>query len=150
MGYTCSYMADLYGNDEYTAQALEKRKAAAYWFKKAKNKRSYVCALRDICREYAYIDSLSLALSYLQKADSVGKTLNDPNVYSSILNAYGNIYQMQREYELAEKRISREEFLSIIGNRSKCHLKLLRFSQPIYRNQPTTKSQRNIAKDTSK
>ena len=103
MGYTCSYMADLYGNDEYTAQALEKRKAAAYWFKKAKNKRSYVCALRDICREYAYIDSLSLALSYLQKADSVGKTLNDPNVYSSILNAYGNIYQMQREYELAEK-----------------------------------------------
>lgn len=103
MGYTCSYMADLYGDDEYTAQALEKRKAAACWFKKAKNKRSYVCALRDICHEYAYIDSLSLALSYLQKADSVGKTLNDPNVYSSILNAYGNIYQMQREYELAEK-----------------------------------------------
>ena len=34
MGYTCSYMADLYGDDEFTAQALEKRKAAAYWKQK--------------------------------------------------------------------------------------------------------------------
>ena len=103
MGYTCSYMADLYSHDEYTVQALEKKKAAAYWFKKAKNKRSYVCALRDICREYAYIDSLSLALIYLQKADSIGKTLNDANVYSFILNAYGNIYRMRNNYKLAEK-----------------------------------------------
>ena len=102
MGYTCSYMADLYGDDEFTAQALEKRKAAAYWFKKAKNKRSYVCALRDICREYAYMDSLSLALAYLQKADSICQTLNDINVYRSILNAYGNIYRMKGEYKSAE------------------------------------------------
>ena len=102
MGYTCSYMADLYGDDEYTAQALEKKKAAAYWFKKANNKRSYVCALRDICREYAYIDSLSLAFTYLQKADSICQTLNDINVYRSILNAYGNIYRMKGEYKLAE------------------------------------------------
>ena len=103
MGYTCSYMADLYGNDEYTTQSLEKKKAAAYWFEKANNKRSYACALRDICREYAYIDSLSLALTYLQKADSICQTLNDINVYRSILNAYGNIYRMKGEYKLAEK-----------------------------------------------
>ena len=103
MGYTCSYMADLYFDYEYASKSLEKKKEAAFWFKKANNPRSYVCALRDICMNYAAMDSLSQALSYLQKADSVGKTLNDPNVYSSILNAYGNIYQMQREYELAEK-----------------------------------------------
>lgn len=102
MGYTCSYMADLYTRNEYTTQALEKKKAAAYWFKKAGKKRSYVCALRDICREYAYIDSLSLALTYLQKADSLCQTLDDINVYRSILNAYGNIYQMKGEYKLAE------------------------------------------------
>ena len=103
MGYTCSYMADLYFDYEYTSKSLEKKTEAAFWFKKANNPRSYVCALRDICMNYAAMDSLSQALSYLQKADSIGKTLNDPNVYSSILNAYGNIYQMDGKYKLAEK-----------------------------------------------
>lgn len=82
MGYTCSYMADLYFDYEYASKSLEKKTEAAFWFKKANNPRSYVCALRDICMNYAAMDSLSQALSYLQKADSIGKTLNDPNVYS--------------------------------------------------------------------
>lgn len=103
MGYVCSYMADLYFDYEYASKSLEKKTEAAFWFKKANNPRSYVCALRDICMNYAAMDSLSQALSYLQKADSIGKTLNDPNVYSSILNAYGNIYQMDGKYKLAEK-----------------------------------------------
>lgn len=103
MGYACSYMADLYFDYEYASKSLEKKTEAAFWFKKANNPRSYVCALRDICMNYAAMDSLSQALSYLQKADSIGKTLNDPNVYSSILNAYGNIYQMDGKYKLAEK-----------------------------------------------
>ena len=102
MGYVCSYTADLYAKDEYAIQSLKKRKEAALWFKKAQNKRSYVCALRDICRNYAYMDSLSLALTYLHKADSIGKTLNDANVYSSILNAYGNIYTITKDYDKAE------------------------------------------------
>ena len=103
MGYTCSYMADLYARQDYPSLSLRKTKEAAVWFQKANNKRSYVCALRDICRRYAYMDSLSLALTYLQRADSLCQTFNDINVYHSILNAYGNIYQMQGEYELAEK-----------------------------------------------
>lgn len=103
MGYACSYMADLYAHDEYTNLSLEKTKEAAIWFQKANNKRSYICALRDICRRYAYMDSLSLALTYLQRADSLCQTLNDINVYRSILNAYGNIYRMKGEYKLAEK-----------------------------------------------
>lgn len=103
MGYICSYMADLYFDYEYTYKSFEKKKEAAFWFKRANNPRSYVCALRDICMNYAVMDSLSQALTYLQEADSIGKNLNDKNVYSSILNAYGNIYQMKGEYELAEK-----------------------------------------------
>ena len=102
MGYTCSYMADLYFDYEYTSKSLEKKKEAAFWLKKANNSRSYVCALRDICMNYAAMDSLSLALTYLQKADSICQTLNDINVYRSILNAYGNIYQMKGEYKSAE------------------------------------------------
>ena len=102
MGYTCSYMADLYFDYEYTSKSLEKKTEAAFWFKKANNPRSYVCALRDICMNYAAMDSLSLALTYLQKADSLCQTLNDKNVYRSILNAYGNIYQMKGEYKSAE------------------------------------------------
>ena len=102
IGYTCSYMADLYARQDYPSLSLRKTKEAAVWFQKANNKRSYVCALRDICRRYAYMDSLSLALTYLQKADSLCQTLNDKNVYRSILNAYGNIYQMKGEYKSAE------------------------------------------------
>ena len=102
MGYVCSYIADLYSINEFALESLKKRKEAALLFKKAKNQRSYVCALRDICRNYVYIDSLSKALTYLQKADSIGKTLNDKNVYASLLNAYGNIYAMQHKYEKAE------------------------------------------------
>ena len=102
MGYVCSYTADLYSINEFASESLKKRKEAALLFKKANNKRSYVCALRDICRNYAYMDSLSKALAYLQKADSIGKTLNDKNVYASLLNAYGNIYAMKHKYEKAE------------------------------------------------
>lgn len=102
MGYVCSYTADLYSINEFASESLKKRKEAALLFKKAQNQRSYVCALRDICRNYAYMDSLSKALTYLQKADSIGKTLNDKNVYASLLNAYGNIYAMKHKYEKAE------------------------------------------------
>jgi tetratricopeptide (TPR) repeat protein len=102
MGYTCSYMADLYFDYEYASKSLEKKTEAAFWLKKANNPRSYVCALRDICMNYAAMDSLSLALTYLQKADSICQTLNDINVHRSILNAYGNIYQMKGEYKSAE------------------------------------------------
>lgn len=49
MGYTCSYMADLYARQDYPSLSLRKTKEAAVWFQKANNKRSYVCALRDIC-----------------------------------------------------------------------------------------------------
>lgn len=48
------------------------------------------------------MDSLSLALTYLQRADSLCQTFNDINVYRSILNAYGNIYQIKGEYKSAE------------------------------------------------
>ena len=102
MGYTCSYMADLYFDYEYTSKSVDKKKEAAFWFKKANNPRSYACALRDICMNYTAIDSLSQAFYYLQKADSIGKTLNDTNVYESILNAYGNLYRRKGEYKLAE------------------------------------------------
>ncbi len=102
MGYTCSYMADLYFDYEYTSKSVDKKKEAAFWFKKANNPRSYTCALRDICMNYTAIDSLSQAFYYLQKADSIGKTLNDTNVYESILNAYGNLYRRKGEYKLAE------------------------------------------------
>ena len=102
MGYTCSYMADLYFDYEYTSKSVEKKKEAAFWFRKANNPRSYACALRDICMNYTATDSLSQAFYYLQKADSIGKILNDTNVYESILNAYGNLYRRKSEYKLAE------------------------------------------------
>ncbi len=46
-------------------EAIKRYKSAAKCFKKENNTDSYACALRDIGREYARMDSLSLALSIL-------------------------------------------------------------------------------------
>lgn len=71
--------------------------------KKEKNTDSYACALRDIGREYAQMDSLSHALNILIIADSVAANTSNINVTASINNALGNIYSMQNKYDKAEE-----------------------------------------------
>lgn len=101
-GYINCYMGDLYEQKSMQKQAVTKYKTAANKFKAANNVRSYACALRDIGREYALMDSLSRALEVMQKADSVASKLNDDNVKGSIANSLGNIYRMQKQYNKAK------------------------------------------------
>lgn len=91
MGYACSYQGNLYESQDYIPNAIEKFRQAAGYFLQAGNHRSHACALRDLARQYAYMDSLPAAFAVLHKADSIVSTLNDDEVYSSILNAYGNL-----------------------------------------------------------
>ncbi len=67
--------------------------------KKENNTDSYACALRDVGREYACIDSLSRALKILTIADSVARNTKNIEVTASIDNALGNIYAMQNKYD---------------------------------------------------
>ena len=101
-GYINCYMGDLYEKKNMQEQAVNKYKTGANKFKTANNVRSYACALRDVGREYAFMDSLSRALKVMQKADSIAIRLDDDNVKSSITNSLGNIYQMQHEYSKAK------------------------------------------------
>ncbi|WP_071145524.1 tetratricopeptide repeat protein [Bacteroides ihuae] len=101
-GYINCYMGDLYEQKYMQKQAIDKYKTGANKFKTANNVRSYACALRDVGREYALMDSLSHALKVMQKADSIAIRLDDDNVKSSITNSLGNIYQMQHEYSKAK------------------------------------------------
>lgn len=82
---------------------------------KEKNIDSYACALRDIGREYAQMDSLSHALNILTIADSVAANTSNINVTASISNALGNIYSMQDKYDKAEKF-----FLKALAGKIKC------------------------------
>ncbi len=84
-------------------EAIKRYEIAAEYFKKEKNTDSYACALRDIGREYAQMDSLSHALNILIIADSVAANTSNINVTASINNALGNIYSMQNKYDKAEE-----------------------------------------------
>ena len=102
-GYICTYIADLYNFKDMQKEALFQYKDATVLFKKANNLRSYALALRNIAREWAFYDSLSYALNYLQMADSVSVLLNDNRLTSAMENAYGNIYKAQNRYNEAEQ-----------------------------------------------
>lgn len=102
-GYTYSYIGDLYGEKFIRTEAIKRYKAAAECFKKENNTDSYACALRDVGREYACIDSLSRALKILTIADSVARNTKNIEVTASIDNALGNIYAMQNKYDKAEE-----------------------------------------------
>lgn len=101
-GYIYSYMGDLYEEKGMLEQAGNKYKIAAKHFKIAQNTDSYVCALRDIGREYAGMDSLSYALKTLLIADSIANISPNINIKASILNTIGNIYLIQQKYDKAE------------------------------------------------
>ena len=102
IGYTYDYIGDLYRERFMRTEAIKIYETAAEYFKKENNTDSYACALRDVGREYAQIDSLNLALEILTIADSVAANTKDVEVTSSINNTLGNIYAMQNKYDEAE------------------------------------------------
>lgn len=102
-GYTYGYIGDLYREKFMFTEAIKKYKTAAEYFKKENNTDSYACALRDVGREYACMDSLSRALKILAIADSVAVNTKNIEVTASINNTLGNIYVMREEYDKAEK-----------------------------------------------
>lgn len=65
-------------------EAIKRYEIAAEYSKKKGNTDSYACALRDIGREYAQMDSLSHALNILIIADSVAANTSNINVTASI------------------------------------------------------------------
>lgn len=103
VGYTYSYIGDLYREKAMRTEAIKKYEMAADNFKKENNIDSYTCALRDMGREYACIDSISRALEILIMADSIAETSENKNVKTSIENTLGNIYVMQNKYDKAKK-----------------------------------------------
>lgn len=102
-GYTYSYIGDLYREKFMLTEAIERYEIAAECFKKENNTDSYACALRDLGREYACIDSLSYALKILTIADSIAEHTKNIEVTASINNTLGNIYVMLKKYDKAEK-----------------------------------------------
>lgn len=103
IGYINSYMGDMYEDRAMWMLAIDKYKVAAEYFSKARNVKSHVCALRDIGREYAKMDSLSCALATLSIADSIANALNNWNLKADIANHIGNVYFLQEEYEKAKE-----------------------------------------------
>lgn len=102
IGYVYSYMGDLYQRRMMITMAIDKYKAAAKYFEKSENAKSYACALRDIGRSYARMDSIECALKTLYIADSIATRLQDKEVKASINNTLGNTYLIKEDYEKAK------------------------------------------------
>lgn len=101
-GTICSRIAGLYVNNNDIIAATKKYDEAAEYFRKGKNLRSYAIAYRDMGKTWAMRDSFDLALNCLIIADSIVAKLNDPKIYASILNHYGNSYSLQGNLKKAE------------------------------------------------
>lgn len=102
-GYTCTYMADLYNFKNMPNEIRAKYAEAASLFSKAGNLKSQVYAMKNLAREFAFIDSFSYAKRLMKKADSIASTLHIQRMDYNIANAYANLYDLEKRYDLAEK-----------------------------------------------
>lgn len=102
-GYICTYMADLYNFKDMYNEIKGKYAEAASLFSKAGNLQSQVYAMKNLAVEYAFIDSFLYAKRLMKEADSIASTLHIQRGDYNIANAYANIYDLQKRYDLAEK-----------------------------------------------
>lgn len=103
IGYIYLYMGDLYQVRQIMVQAIEKYKIAAYHFNYNENINSYACALRDVGRGYAIMDSIECALNILFLADSIALNLENRNIKATIDNTLGNTYLLKGDYRKAKE-----------------------------------------------
>ena len=102
-GYINSYMGDLFEERIMWTEALEKYKITSEYFKKTNNTKSYASSLISIACNYAKLDSLSVAIQYLELADSIVTCYDHKRLQSAISNHLGNIYARQHNYEDAKR-----------------------------------------------
>ena len=105
--YVTSYIADLFEIQNDPENAQRNYELAAEYFYKSGNTRSYALALKDIARELAFQDSCELALSYLERADSLAFVLQDSIVKIAVYNSFGNVYRIMKRYADSEKYLLR-------------------------------------------
>ena len=101
-GYISSYMGDVYQFQGMYQQAVEKYLTASRYFRQAGNHRSQAFAFRDASRNYTFMDSLDIALTYMLHADSMMVLYGDSMDRAGTLNGLGNIYREKGHYPEAE------------------------------------------------
>ena len=106
-GYISSYMGDVYEFQGLFSQAVEKYLTASRYFQQAENHRSQAFAFRDVSRNYTFMDSLDIALTYMLRADSMVVLYGDSLDRVGTLNGLGNIYREKGNYPIAEYYLKR-------------------------------------------
>lgn len=102
-GYICTYMADLYQEYDAPEKIIIKYTEATSLFSKAGNLKSQAYAMRNLATQYAFVDSFLHAKSIMKQVDSIAGLLNIQRLDYNIANAYANIYNLQKHYDLAEE-----------------------------------------------
>ena len=106
-GYISSYIGDVYQFQGMYQQAVEKYLTASRYFRQIGNHRSQAFAFRDASRNYTFMDSLDIALTYMLHADSMVVLYGDSMDRAGTLNGLGNIYREKGEYPNAETYLKR-------------------------------------------
>ena len=106
-GYISSYMGDVYQFQGMYQQAAEKYLTASRYFRQVGNHRSQGIAFIDASRNYTFMDSLDIALTYMLRADSMVVLYGDSLDRVGTLNGLGNIYREKGNYPIAEYYLKR-------------------------------------------
>ena len=106
-GYISSYRGDVYEFQGMYQQAVETYLTASRYFRQIGNHRSQAFAFRDASRNYTFMDSLDIALTYMLHADSMVVLYGDSMDRAGTLNGLGNIYREKGEYPNAETYLKR-------------------------------------------
>lgn len=114
-GYICTYMADLYQKYDAPEKIKMKYAEAASLFSKAKNLKSQAYAMKNLAIQYAFVDSFSRAKNIMKQVDSIAGLLNIQRLNYNIANAYANIYDLQKHYDLAEEYYKKAISLDTYG-----------------------------------
>ena len=114
-GYICTYMADLYREYDVPENIRQKYIEAVSLFSKAGNLRSQTYAMKNLAAQYAYADSFQCAIYIMNQVDSIADLLDNQRLNYHIANAYANIYDLQKQYDLAEKYYKRAITLDVYG-----------------------------------
>lgn len=101
-GLVCSYMSDVYLEEERYERGIDILKEAELYFIRSENMRSRIFALKNIAHAFLFKDLPDSSLIYCVQADLLARKLNDQDVMANIFHQYAVTYWAKEDLESAD------------------------------------------------
>lgn len=101
-GLVCSYMGDVYLEEERYDRRISILKEAEMCFTQSRNARSQLFTLKKIAHTFLFQNLPDSALIYCAQADVLARKINDQDAIANVLHEYASIYSIKKDFEAAE------------------------------------------------